>query len=321
MTPKGVLEFDQLLLHRELNSVISRRDPDIIQVEYTHLAPFGRASQRAAVCLTEHDVAFVSLYRHAVSRNNLAERALGYAQYLKMFHFELRSLRRFDAVFTVSEVDAALLRPYLPASVHLSAAGRIGVDASSSLERNPEPATLLFVGFMGHRPNVDALLHFCRETLPLIHARNPAVRLDVLGLGAPAEVRKLGADPRIRILGFADDLRPHYARASVFVAPIRVAAGVRVKLLEAFGAGVPVVSSPAGAEGLPVADRRELALASTPQEFADRTLGLLADPAEAARMGDRARRFAIERFDWATIASELEAEYRAALRRKGLLDG
>ncbi len=321
-TPKEVREFDQAVLHRELNTLIAKRDPDVVHVEYTQLAPYGRASTRAAVCLTEHDIAFVSLYRHAMTQTSLRERAAGYAQYLKMFRFELEALRRFDTVFTVSELDAGLLRPYLP-STHLSPAGRIGVDAAqfAGIERRPEPATLLFVGFMGHRPNVDALLHFCRETLPLIHARKPEVRLDVVGLGAPAEIRKLCEDPRIRVLGFVDDLRPHYARATLFIAPIRVAAGVRVKLLEAFGASVPVVSTPAGAEGLPIKDGRDIALAANPQAFADRTLQLLADPVSAARLAANARMLVLEQFDWANIAAELEEEYRAALRRKGILEG
>jgi glycosyltransferase involved in cell wall biosynthesis len=130
---------------------------------------------------------------------------------------------------------------------------------------------------------------------------------------------RLGEDPRIRILGFADDLGPHYARATLFVAPIRIAAGVRVKILEAFGAGIPVISTSAGAEGLPVEDGRELALATTPAAFASRTLQLLADPAAAERLAVNARKLVIERFDWAKIAADLEDEYRAALRRKGLL--
>jgi GT2 family glycosyltransferase/glycosyltransferase involved in cell wall biosynthesis/SAM-dependent methyltransferase len=321
LTPQDVLEFDQAVLHRELNALIASRDPDVVQVEYTQLAPYGRPSQRAAVCLTEHDIAFVSLYRHAMTKPSLFDRAAAYTRYLRMFHFELESLRRFDIVFTVSEVDASLLRPYLP-GVHLSSAGRIGVDAGrfTGTERRPEPATLLFVGFMGHRPNVDALLHFCRETLPLIHARNPDVKLDVVGLGAAEEVLRLADDPRIRVLGFADDLRPHYARATLFVAPIRIAAGVRVKILEAFGAGVPVVSTHAGAEGLPVEDGRELALAATPEEFARQTLRLLADPAAAAALAGNARKLAGEQFDWANIAAELEKEYRMVLMRKGILD-
>jgi len=318
--PKGVLEFDQAVLHRELNAVLAKRDPDVVQVEYTQLAPYGRASQRAAICLTEHDVAFVSLYRYAMAQKDLLGLAVGYTQYLKMFRYELEALRRFDTVFTVSEIDAKLLESYLP-GVHFSPAGRIGVDVArfSSLERRPEPASLLFVGFLGHRPNVDALLHFCQVTLPLIHERNPDVKLDIVGMGAPEEIRKLALDPRIRVLGFADDLRPIYARATLFVAPIRIAAGVRVKILEAFGAGIPVVSTPAGAEGLPVQDGRELALGSTPRAFADRTLELLADPLQAARLATAAHKLVVEKFDWAKIAEDLEEEYRAALRNKGIL--
>ena len=111
------------------------------------------------------------------------------------------------------------------------------------------------------------------------------------------------------------DLAPHYAKATAFVSPIRVAAGVRVKLLEAFAAGVPVVSSVQGGEGLDVADGRELLLAGSAEAFAEKTVALLRSP-ESTAMTARARDFVERCYSWPAIVTALEDEYRAALRRK-----
>jgi glycosyltransferase involved in cell wall biosynthesis len=121
------------------------------------------------------------------------------------------------------------------------------------------------------------------------------------------------------VTGFVPDLAALYSRATMFVAPVRLGSGVRVKVLEAFAAGVPVVATPMAAEGLDVADGRELALADSPQSFAGRVLAMLSAPAETEAMGQRGRQFVRDHYSWRAIGAELEEEYRAALRRKGLL--
>jgi GT2 family glycosyltransferase/glycosyltransferase involved in cell wall biosynthesis len=318
ITPRAITAYDQVELHRELNTLIARRDPDVIQVEYTHMAPYGHASDRAIVCLTEHDVAFMSTYRHALAEPGSLARAREYVQYLKMFHYELEALRRFDVVFAVTPRDARILTGYLDGEVHVSAAAPTGVDVASlrQIRSKPEPASLLFVGYLHHPPNVDAIVHFTREILPRIHQRVPEATLTIVGVDPPKAVRKLEKDPRVTVAGFVPDLAPYYARATAFVSPIRVAAGVRVKLLEAFAAGVPVVSSVQGGEGLDVADGRELLLAGTADAFAEKTVSLIRSPEAAAAMAARARAFVEQWYSWPAIVAALEEEYRTALRRK-----
>ena len=317
IAPAELAEFDQIELHRELNTLIARHDPDVIQIEYTQMAAYARASDRSILCLTEHDVAFMSVYRHALAKSGLQERASEYARYLKMFRYELEALRRFDVVFAVTPRDAKILSGYLNGAVRVSDAAPTGVDVSSlrKIQRAPDAASLLFVGYLSHTPNVDAILYFAREILPRIHQRVPEATLTIAGANPPDAVRALAADPRITVAGFVPDLAPHYAKATAFVSPIRVAAGVRVKLLEAFAAGVPVVSSVQGGEGLDVADGRELLLAGSAEAFAEKTVALLRSP-ESTAMTARARDFVERCYSWPAIVTALEDEYRAALRRK-----
>jgi glycosyltransferase involved in cell wall biosynthesis len=145
------------------------------------------------------------------------------------------------------------------------------------------------------------------------------VKVELAGADPPREVRALASDTRVSVAGFVPDLAALYSRATISVAPIRIGSGVRVKVLEAFAASVPVVATPIGAEGLDVADGRELALADSPQSFAGRVLAMLAAPAETEAMGRRGRQFVRDHYSWDAIGAELEEEYRAVLRRKGLL--
>ncbi|MFN2547194.1 MAG: glycosyltransferase [Myxococcales bacterium] len=314
--PAEVTEFDQIELHRELNTLIARHDPDVIQVEYTQMAPYARATDRSILCLTEHDVAFMSVYRHALTKTEFGDRTHEYARYLKMFRYELEALRRFDVVFAVTPRDAKILSGYVNGAVRVSDAAPTGVDVErlKKIERAPLPASLLFVGFLSHTPNVDAILHFAREILPRIHQQVPEATLTIVGANPPEVVRRLAGDPRITVTGFVPDLAPYYAKATAFVSPIRVAAGVRVKLMEAFAAGVPVVSSVQGGEGLDVEDRRELLLADSPEAFAEKTVALLRSP--SGQMTARARAFVERCYSWPAIVAALETEYRTALRRK-----
>jgi glycosyltransferase involved in cell wall biosynthesis len=122
----------------------------------------------------------------------------------------------------------------------------------------------------------------------------------------------------VQVRGFVEDLLPLYASASAFVSPIRFGAGVRVKLLEAFAARVPVVATRFAAEGLDVSDEGELFLASSPEDFAAKTLRVLREPKTAAGLAERARAF-VARYDSPRIAEAIEEEFRSALRRKKLL--
>lgn len=320
LTPGEVREFD----HHELRSVLAAhlesRNVDVLQVEYTHMAPYGRLARPRLACLTEHDVAFMSRYRHAAAAPSWSAALKAYVNYLRMFHYELAALRGFDVVFAMSPKDAQILRAYLGSGVHVSDRAPIGADTAGfgKIERAPAPGMLLFVGNFGHTPNVDAVRWFAREVLPSLLRRRPDLRVVLAGPHPPPDIVRLAEDRRIEVPGFVPDLKPLYANATAFIAPIRVVAGVRVKLLEAFAARVPVVSTQAAAEGLDVVHGRELLLAESAAEFVEQTLRLLGDPFLGQTLAARARRAVEERYDWSAIAAAIEDEYRTALGRNEL---
>src|SRR6185312_16617450 len=169
---------------------------------------------------------------------------------------------------------------------------RAGVDTSLySYPGGPRrPRTMLFLGSFRHMPNQVALDWFTREVLPLILEKLPDARLLVAGSDPPP--RHAFHDPAgaIDLLGFVDDIQPLFATCAVFVCPIRSGSGVRVKLLEAFASGIPVVSTVLGAEGLARKDGEFCALSDDPRAFANSVVQVLEDEAFASELASRARR-------------------------------
>ncbi len=137
----------------------------------------------------------------------------------------------------------------------------------------------------------------------------------VVGAGAGPDVEELAHGPGLRFLGRVEDIREPLSRYAVFLCPIFAGAGVRVKILEAFACGIPVVSTPLGSEGLDTANGRELLLARNAREFVSATLEVFEDPERAEQMARRARQALEKRWDWEVVAPRLEECYRTALDR------
>ena len=152
---------------------------------------------------------------------------------------------------------------------------------------------------MDYYPNIDALVWFAREVLPLIRRDFPQVLFTVVGSKPAPEVRALADLPGVTVTGRVEDVRPYVWQADVSVAPIRVARGIQNKVLEAMAMGKPVVATPEAFEGIEAAPDRDLLVAPTvPAAFAEAVAGLLRDPATAARLAASARATVLDRYSW-----------------------
>ena len=194
-----------------------------------------------------------------------------------------------------------------------------GVEPPSTEPPGPLPAgaDVVFVGSMSYVPNVDAVTFFARDVLPLITAAVPGATFTIVGARPSPAVRALASLPGVRVTGAVDDVNPFYAAAAVAVVPLRMAGGVRMKILEALGLGAAIVSTTIGAEGLDLESGADLVIADTPEQLAEAVIGLLRDPALRERLGRHARETAARRFSWARVAAEL----RTGLRFRGDQDG
>ena len=187
---------------------------------------------------------------------------------------ELGLARAADVTLTVSEDEAAHLRADAPA-VDVEVVP-LANDVWPKVAPREGRKGLLFVGGFAHDPNVDAVLHLVRVIMPLVWHEEPGVGLTVVGANPPEEVRAL-ASSGVAVPGWVPDLKPLLADAVALVAPLRYGAGVKGKVTEAMGAGLPVVTTPLGAEGLGAVEGRDLLLASEPEAFAAKIVSLLRD--------------------------------------------
>jgi glycosyltransferase involved in cell wall biosynthesis len=176
-------------------------------------------------------------------------------------------------------------------------------------------ARIIFVGAFQHSPNVDAMLYFCKEILPIIRREIPALELLIVGSKPPPVILDLAADPLIHVSGFVPDTRPYMARSSVYIVPLRLGVGIRGKILEAWGMEMPVVSTSVGCAGLRYGNGRNLLVADTPEQFAGQVLTLIKDPEMRRRVGVEGRKTAERYYGWENSVGQLDALYQKYIHR------
>jgi glycosyltransferase involved in cell wall biosynthesis len=268
--------------------------------------------------LFEHDVYFQSIGRALQEPHRKLWKLKAGLEYLRALRYELQLLPKVDRIQVCSRENGDYLLSFLPELASKVEAGLRACVDTSRYEFRPdrrEPATMLFLGSFRHTPNQAALSWFAREVLPRVVAARPDARLVVVGSEPPPRYA-LPENPALELRGFVEDVREPLGRYAVFVCPILSGSGVRVKLLEAFAAGIPTVSTRIGAEGVAREDGEFCGLADDAAGFAGRILALFSDPGRARAMAERARREVESNWDAAVLTRRLVGSYQAALREK-----
>lgn len=316
--PHAVQHFWHPEFEWNLHKEIYQKEIDVLQLEYTQLAIYAQDFRRIGRFLFEHDVYFQSVWRGIAGETSSTLRWKRIYEYLRALRFERRAIQRFDEVHLCTAANRRFLESYLSESPPLYEGLRAGIDVERYryVDSGRESNTLLFVGNFRHPPNQEALTWFVREVLPAILEKRRQTRLLVVGAQASQTFADSVSGPDVEFVGEVDDIREPLSRYSVFLAPILTGSGVRVKLLEAFAAGIPVVSTPLGAEGLTDTEAVIAALAEGAQSFAERVLHLLENPKDAQKMARAARLEVEANWDSATITRSLHEHYSDVVSRK-----
>jgi glycosyltransferase involved in cell wall biosynthesis len=227
-------------------------------------------------------------------------------------------VREFDQLLTVTEEDKEALLALHPEAARPGLAAKISpipicVDAGSQplLERKAGGRQIIHLGTMFWPPNIEGVLWFARQVLPLVWQEAPEARFVVAGKRPPAEVRALAevSGGRVEVTGFVEDPRALLAESQIFIVPVRAGGGMRVKIVDAWLWGLPVVSTTIGAEGVQVRDGENILLADEPEAFAAAVLRLLREPELGEAMRLAGRRWVEAHYDYRRVYGQFDDVY------------
>lgn len=224
--------------------------------------------------------------------------------------FERQMCRMADAVIAVSQEDARLLQQFRQdRRIHVIPNG-IWVDRYSASDTIPHDKTLVFTGKMDYRPNVDAMLWFTEAIWPHIKAAVPEVKLYIVGQQPHARLDHLREQPNIIITGWVDSVLPYLQLASVYIAPLRMGSGTRLKLLEAMASGCAIVATTTASAGLRAEMQAAMRIADDPTTIAQAILELLSDPEQRQQLRTTAFQNVRQYYDWSVLIPRLLNVYK-----------
>lgn len=331
LAPDMGLRLASPAMHALAEAWTRRTRYDVVQAEGIEMAQYGlRVAGRAhgagapALVFDDHNCEYLLQQRNAFTDLRQPRRwvaaAYSLVQWQKLRRYERAILDAAAATVAVSPADRAALLALAP-SAQIGVISN-GIDLSlyrPAADQSPAtPPTLVFTGKMDYRPNVDAVLWFARQVLPLVTRQMPDARFQIVGMNPHPRLDELRSRPGVEITGAVTDTRPYIHACAAYVIPMRIGGGTRFKALEAMACGVPIVSTTLGVEGIPVRNGEELFLADEPEAFARQVLRLLGDlrlGGELRRhIGLAARAFVEQHYGWERIVPQLNLVYEQVVR-------
>jgi polysaccharide biosynthesis protein PslH len=286
---------------------------DVVQTEFTHLGPFALRTDALKV-LDAHNVEHDN-FRRMWKTSPWGLKKLHYGlEYRKMRADEFKTCAAHDVVLATSERDRALLAAHVPGPKHVVPNG---VDCQyfspPPAGTEIEPYSLAFSGSMAYVPNHDGIAWFIDEVMPRIKREVPQVKLYVIGRSPPPHIRKR-ASMCVHVTGTVPDVRPYVWRAAVFVVPLRMGGGTRLKIAEALAMKKPVVTTQVGSEGIELVNGESALIANDPEAFAQAVMRLLKDRALGARLSVAGHSLIRRKYEWKTISDSLDSLYRERVK-------
>ena len=300
-------------LERRIADLAAREAPLWIVAHSYHVAPAALAAG-PPVWIDFHNLDSEIWDRTAGSARSGAVRLFARMQAPRVRELERRLAGAAAGVSCVSRRDADSLRALGASAEPILIPNGVDLSRYALAREPPKGEVVEFVGDLSWPPNAEGVRWFGREVWPRVRLARPGARAEILGRSASRDLRRL-ASPDFVLAGESSDTRPHWARAAVAVVPLLAGGGTRLKILEAAACGVPVVSTPVGAEGLELVPEREILLREDPSGFASAVAALLADRATAGKQAAAARARVEALYDWARIRPALARELLRSVGR------
>ena len=311
--PITVARYDLPVYRQKFRELVATENFDLVHYEMFHTAQFRTEVDLPSV-LSQQNVDSAIWRRLCGETANPFYKFAYWTQQLAFQRYERVLSPKFDAVTCTSDIDAAVFQRHCAADNIEIIPNGVDVTHYQPDFTSEAPAHLIYIGSMDWYPNEDAVAFFADEVLPGIQDKVPDVQFSIVGGNPSARVQKLAEREGVVVTGRVPEIKPYFAEATVFVVPLRIGSGTRLKILEALAMGKAIVSTSVGAEGLDLKDGEEIFIADEPTTFADAVTRLLTDASLRRTVGENGRARVEQDYDWRSIGEKLHTLYESLIK-------
>jgi glycosyltransferase involved in cell wall biosynthesis len=289
--------------------LLKRNKFDLVQIEFSMMWQYADLFKGTAVILDAHNIEYEIIHAVGKTFRNPLRKLSYYFEEKRLREVEEQAWRESSLCFTVSDRECEVIQQTTGQTAKVFTVPN-GVDLQRFVFQpiNDSNKRILFIGGLDYIPNLDSAQYFLRDIFPLIHLQIPKVELNIVGREL-WRVRGETTSPGVEFHENVPDVLPYFRKAGILVVPLRYGAGTRIKILEAMAAGLPVVTTSKGCEGLDVKNNEHLLIADTPESFAHAVHKLLEDAGLRAYITKNARHLVEQKYSWEIIVSDIEKYY------------
>lgn len=304
-------------LKTKIDKLIARKNFDIILAEFASMGHFEFQTDAVRV-LDAHNIEYDNFRRMSTLDWSYIRKKFYEREYKKVYKEEVAAFNRHDAIFTTSERDGSIIKKDVTDTPQYVIPNGVDTEFFSSSGADPEPFSMVFTGAMSYVPNYDGMIWFLDNIFPIIKKSIPQAKVYIVGSNPPAALKKRQSDSVI-VTGFVDDVRPYVDQSSVFVVPLNMGSGTRLKVVEALSMEKPVVSTSIGCEGIDVEDGEHLVVRDEPAAFAEAVVQLFNDSQLQNKLIYNGYDLVKSNYDWEVICRSMDDAFHELTQTKNLM--
>lgn len=301
-------------LQKTIDQLLNENNFDVVLAEFPTTGKY-RFDTDAIKIMDAHNVEYDNFKRMSNIEGSVLRQYFYSREYEKSKEEELAISGRKDAMFVTSERDKDIFDEDVPDVSKYVIPNGVDTSYFSPSQEETEPYSLVFTGTMGYVPNYEGILYFLDEIFPLILEKIPKAKIYIVGMNPPKSVRDRASD-NVIVTGFVEDVRPFVHKSSVYVVPLRMGSGTRLKVLEALSMKKPVVTTSIGCEGIEVVDGESVLIRDESQSFADAVVDLIRKDTLRDKLIRNGYELIKKRYDWNVIGNHIEDAYESIFKTK-----
>ncbi|MBA4313286.1 MAG: hypothetical protein C0417_11730 [Chlorobiaceae bacterium] len=301
-------------MQQKLDELFDRNKFDIALTEFPHTASYEMNTDAVKI-MDAHNVEYEIFRRMWLNARSPLRQLYYKSEYKKFYHEEMIAIRRQNSILVTSVNDKNILDREVPEVPKYVIPNGVDAEYFTPTDEKREPNSLVFTGTMSYVPNYDGLVYFLDTIFPIIQKTIPDIKIYIVGNNPPKNLLSRASN-NIVITGFVDDVRPYINRSSVYVVPLRMGSGTRLKVLEAMSMRIPIVTTSMGCEGINVVDNESVLIANEPESFAESVIKLLNNKNLRQTLTENGFELMKSKYEWSVIGNDLERTLQTLVNNK-----